>query len=295
MKIGVLFCGYKCDEDLKEVLSPWITLQEKLNFSIAAVHGMFKEYHDMGYPDVDYVTQNKLKEYKEANIFDFLYLQNDYDYEMQAAFKYETEAQIRDKAFQYFIKRGDIDYVILLDSDEFYTVQEIENIFNFVKENPKTVWFSINFKNYIGDGWNWIDGFCPARIFKMKTNYYYANEIYYDNDVSYSMYDVVSAVKFSYKYFPTFKISKKIAHIRHLSWTNDKAEDKIKYQEKHFGGECSYEIVDGNIKLKEEYYVKHNKPIPSLNCDFVTPCEIIKDALSKVDVISNIKDYKLNI
>ena len=51
-------------------------------------------------------------------------------------------------------------------ADEYYTEQDIRNIFKFIEENNGTVSFRTRFKNYIMDK-KYIDGFNPLRCFKV--------------------------------------------------------------------------------------------------------------------------------
>ena len=52
MKIGILACLFDCAANLESVLRPWFDLNLRepgIEFKIAAVSGMFKEYAELGY------------------------------------------------------------------------------------------------------------------------------------------------------------------------------------------------------------------------------------------------------
>ena len=142
-KIGIIFCAYGNPSYVTPCLEAWAKLKEKYNISIAAVHGQFKEYHENDILDVDTETVDELYRFGEKKVIDYLYIQNDYN-EDSDKWIYQTEAEIRDKGLQYLLK-DKCDIVWLLDLDEFYTVEQIENIIKYVQDNPFYMWFSSTF------------------------------------------------------------------------------------------------------------------------------------------------------
>ena len=46
MKIGILICGFNCDEYIHDVLKPFIALKNECNMQLAVTHGIFKEYFE---------------------------------------------------------------------------------------------------------------------------------------------------------------------------------------------------------------------------------------------------------
>jgi hypothetical protein len=49
MKIGILLCGFECDELIDQVLTPWLEVKNKNiddQFIFSCVYGQFKEYAD---------------------------------------------------------------------------------------------------------------------------------------------------------------------------------------------------------------------------------------------------------
>lgn len=260
MKIGLLCCFYNCVDSMDEVIKPWLNIEDEW-VEVAIVHGMFKEYIELGYKDDDKATVWKLnQEWQHHGLFDFLYIQNDYWVKQEEKIQYRTEAEIRNCGLQYLLEE-EVDYVWLLDSDEFYNMEEIKNIINFIKQNQYATWFSINFKNYIFDGKQWIDGFCPARIFKRIDEKNKLFTFYHDNDVYYKDDEKILT---DYKSLCSLEIPRNIAHVRHESWLNKNGKQKVEYHLKHFNGNCSYSWNEEkqSLEINEKYYQKFHKPIP---------------------------------
>lgn len=268
MKIGVIYCCYGNPEYVGDCINPWRGAKEKHNILIAAVHGQFKEYHELGIDDNDYYTIDRLKWKNQTGVIDNLYIQNDFGCGKNPI--YQTEAEIRDNGLQWLLKEK-CDIIWLLDNDERYTVEDINNIIKYIDEfdNKFYAWFSINFKNYVFDGKQWIDGFCPPRIFRTKyPSYVYnfvLNKCYWDNDFEYISDTGLSK---TYKEFSSKEIPRKIAHVKHLTWLHENGEQKEKYQREHFGGVCSYKFNKETQKLEfdiDGYYKKLNLPLSELH------------------------------
>lgn len=261
-KFGIIACGYNCSKVLYKVLEPWFKLKDQLNIKIAAVQGQFKEYYDLGYEDNDIDTKLSLEFWKNWGSVDYLYIQNP---EKEG---YQNEAEIRNKGLKYLLQQN-VDYVYLLDLvDEYYTEQNIINIFNFINENPETVYFRTRFKNYIIDDKHWVDNFNPVRCFKVfVSDKYKLNRFYWDNDIFY-IYGKENELNWtpqeiSYNSFVSLEIPKNIAFIKHLTWQKENSKDKINYHMKHFG-ECSYKWDEEKqeVKINYDYYKKYNKEVP---------------------------------
>ncbi len=271
MKIGVIYCCYGNPQYIDDCLKPWIEAKKTNDILIAAVHGQFKEYHDLGIEDKDLKTIEKLHVENLCNRLDYLYIQN-WDHVIHNAIFpeqkieniYQTEAEIRDKALQWLLKQN-CDYIWLLDNDEFYTVEQIDRIIKYINYNPFITWFSIPFKNYIFDGKHWIDNFCPPRIFKTITNFiidYKLNKCYWDNDFEYVDKSEKSV---SYRNYASKSIPKSQAHIKHLTWLNSNGKQKVEYQQKHFG-HCGYKWNEEKQQLEFDldYHKKYNIPLPEV-------------------------------
>ena len=150
----------------------------------------------------------------------------------------------------------------MVDGDEFYQINDIQNIINFVKNNPNNYWYSINFKNYVFNGKQWIDGFCPPRIFKVKSDSLNIDQFYWDNDILYKESDK----NISYKSLSNLEIPREIAHIKHMTWLHSNGKLKYEYQMKHFG-HCGYKwnYELDKLEINQEFYLKTNQEIPKIN------------------------------
>lgn len=267
-KMGVIFCCYGNPEYVKDCILPWINLKQKYNIKIAAVHGQFKEYHDMGIPDDDKDTMFKLMRIYNTGLIDHLFIKS-ID-EGIGGEVYKTESELRDECLQALLKDG-VDYVWLLDLDEFYTEKQIETIIEYInrEDNLFYTWFSIPFKNYLFDGKQWVSGFCPPRIFRANNynNLYKLDKFYWDNDIQYLGY--LDTVDISYKDLPNKSIPENLLSqgIKHLTWLHSNGEKKCAYQEKHFNGICSYKFdkEKGELYLNPDYY--KDKPYPTIHKD----------------------------
>ena len=270
MKIGVIYCCYGNPEYIDDCLKPWIETKKSHDILIAAVHGQFKEYNNFGIPDTDEDSIEKLEKSYHRKIIDNIYIQNSPWFgDKNSENIYQTEAEIRDKGLQWLLTQN-CDYIWLLDNDERYTVEQINNIINYIKKEEYITWFSIPFKNYIFDGKSWVSGFCPPRIFKSWSSSVCGNIIlskcYWDNDFEYIAHNSNNE-KISYKDLPTKSIPVDILKggIKHLTWLNSNGKLKYEYQMKHFG-HCGYKWnYDTNLlEFNKEYHQKHNIPIPEV-------------------------------
>ena len=261
MKIGVLGCGYNCHEGLEERLNPWFNFAKENNVVFSFVSAQFLEYSKLGYD-----TKNNAE--TKAKILE-LFL----DGRIQHYYATETpqsEANARNEALRPLIEDC-CDIIWLLDlSDEYYTESNIQKIYGHVfTAEDRIAWWSINFKNYIFDGKQWIDGFCPPRIFRNTIDYgdFRISSFYYDNDITYK-YSRDSKIVIPYKYFPNEQIPKKLAHIKHMTWLHSNGKDKVKYQLAHFG-HCSYKWNEekNELEFDLDFYRKNDMKLPIINKD----------------------------
>lgn len=262
LKIGILGCGYSCEDRLDERLYPWFKIAQKYNIIFSFVSARFSEYEDLNINQNNLPTTIALNWYKKANLIQYLEIPEES----------MSEADARNLALKHLLNEK-CDYISLLDlSDEFYTEEQIEKIIEYIsrEDNKFYGWFSLNFKNYIGDDNHWVDGFHPPRIFRNKfTEFVALDKMTYDNDVQYI--DKLENKVLDYRYIPNKNIPKNIAFIKHLTWqSNQKSKEKIEYQEKRWGKDsCSYKWDDINNKIifNKEYYKKIGQEVPVLNKD----------------------------
>ena len=250
MKYGILCNFYGFPQYLDKVLSSWVNI--KHDFIFAASCCKFNEYIDINYINEDKETEIKLKnEYK--NKFPFIYsniISND--------------SIVRNYPLKFLLKNN-VDYVWILDEDEFYTIDQINNIVNFIEQQEFISYFKINFKNFFNDTDHWVDGFCPPRIFKTQSHNLKLDSFYYENDV---YYVDKNNIKIDYKQLSNMTIPKNIAHIDHYSWCGDKTylQNKIKYQNHRYKGICSYKWNNEKdcLDFNENYYKMTNQTIPQI-------------------------------
>lgn len=220
MKIGILGCGYNCSDDLNSRLEPWFEASINNNLIFSFVSCPFEHFQLFN----NLNTLNLLNALKQKNLIKYLYTSDNQ----------VSESVARNYALKPLLEES-VDYIWLLDlSDEYYKFEEINQIISYVKNNNLYDWFSINFKNYIFDGNEWVDDFCPPRIFKNVFPKKIKN-FYWDNDIVYEY----NNIEINYKSLSECKIPKNIAHIKHMTWLHSNGKNKYEYQMKHFG-ECSY-------------------------------------------------------
>jgi len=244
MKIGIIYCAYNCKPYIENSLFPFIEAKnKKIINEICAVSIPFLEYYEISNKN-DGTTESLFNFYKDQlidNIF--------------TGPTHIQEHQARDLCLQY-LKVKDCDIIWMVDGDEFYSISDIESIKRFVESNPDYYWYSINFKNYIFDGKQWIDGFCPPRIFKTKFNSLSIDKFYWDNDI---LYKNDKEESFNYKNLQNTQIPKEVAHIKHMTWLHSNSKEKYEYQMKHFG-HCGYfwNQDKQEIEFNKEFYIQNN-------------------------------------
>lgn len=251
MKFGILCNFYGFPEYLDSVLQSWKDL-DKSKFIFSAVSCKYDQYKEVGYIKEDKDTISILNsKYKDL----FLKITSG---------EISNDSVSRNFALKPLIE-SDANYIWLLDGDEFYTVNEISKIVNFVEQNQFVDWFKINFKNYFNDTSHWVDGFNPPRIFKVKSS---TNmRFYYENDILYE----TGSRSIDYKSLSSLEIPKSVSHVKHFSWCGDKEflKKKVEYQNYRYNGICSYKWSDTENKLilNDDFYYKHNLSKPIIHND----------------------------
>lgn len=254
MRVGILCNFYGFPHYLNDVLKSWFKFKDR--FIFAAASCKFDQYLNINYLKEDTETAFRLKtQYKDLI---------SYVYDTQIS----NDSIVRNYPLNYLLENK-ADYIWLLDEDEFYTEDQINNILNFVESEPFVPWFKINFKNYVNDEKHWIDGFCPPRIFRASFNKLKLDRFYFENDIIYKDKDNKDI---DYKTLANLEIPKSFAHVKHYSWCGDKEflKNKVKYQLLRYNGICSYKWNQKEEKLEldiDNYYNKFN----------INPPTIIKD------------------
>jgi len=249
MKFGILCNFYGFPQYLHQVLKSWLNISDCI---FAAASCKFDQYLEINYIKEDLETGKILKN-NYSNIFKYIYTE-----------KVSNDSIIRNYPLQYLLSQN-VDYVWLLDEDEFYTIKQIEDIKDFIKFQEFVPYFKINFKNYFNDEKHWVDGFCPPRIFKVKTNNLNLDRFYFENDV---FYKDKNKNDIDYKSLSCIEIPKNVAHIKHYSWCGDKnfLKNKVKYQNLRYNGICSYQWNEQKqeLELNNDFYQKFNLNQPNI-------------------------------
>lgn len=255
MKLGVIFCGFNTAQYISDSLFPWIEARRKQidgnQIVISAV-------------SVPFVRFPGERTDSTAKIISDHFLKGDID---QCCVDNEPleETVVRGNSLNY-LKSVGCDAVIQVDSDEFYTLEQIEKILNIVNFNPFVVWFRLSLKNYIFDGKTYLEEpFQPPRIHRIKTvDGFEAAGFWDDNSVFYTNGENT----YQDRSFPTKTIHKNIIWVKHMTWLNDeRGRDKVNYQKSRWGNDlCSYEWDDEKKELKFNgaYYKRMGMPIPNV-------------------------------
>ena len=227
MKIGIQCLAYNCSESFSELINPWIKLKKDYNVVLWVGSGQFKEYHELGYENKNASTLKLFNtEYKEK--IDYLWTPNPNNL--------LSDHETRNQCISYF-KEQDVDLMIQLDADEFYTEREVNNLIKFVEQNPQYSIYNTTFNNIIGENESedWVR-FNAGWIKKHGgiKNYYF--------DMHWSYKDC------EYRQTPCIDIPKSLVNPTHYTWTNNKnttgpshIKEKIEYQKYIYSGGCGYE------------------------------------------------------
>jgi autotransporter strand-loop-strand O-heptosyltransferase len=226
VKIGVQIMAYNCAEAFPKLFEPWMKLKDELNLDFWVHSRQFKIYEEMGVEDSNSETLSMLKN-EYSDVIDYLSVPE------EALSDHESRSLHLD-----YCKKKDIDLILMLDTDEFYTEEQIRDTVNFVKNNPEFDWYAIQLKNYVGDDGDWVD-FAPPRIIWTK-RHGGIKDYYWDNNFIYNDGE-------EYRLKKNTKVPKDIAFPDHYTWTNSKntcgpnnIKDKIEYQKRFYSGECGY-------------------------------------------------------
>ena len=249
-KFGIIYCGYNTEDYVLRSIEPFLN---RNNHVVSAVSVPFKEYK--GIDCFHDHTTDLLRELVEQRRLKYLV----------ESPQYVSEAEARNNAL-FYLKKYDIDYIWLVDSDEFYTEDDIKNIENYVEQSNKNL-FKISLKNHVFDLDHYLEEpFSPPRIFKTNikdvfqlANFYWDNDICYEHNGEMIRYDQIEELEV---------IPEDLAFIPHYTWLNDKiGKRKVDYQNRHFG-HCGYKWDHrrGCLEFNEDFYQKHNIAIPKVIC-----------------------------
>lgn len=252
IKLGVILLAYENEEGLYDKIAPF----QRDNIVISAVHAVFPQYHEAGYPILSKDgTHNKLKEFKERGLIKYF---NMYPCP-------EEEWNVRTKALNVLEDNEKCTYYLILDGDEQYSDKDVSGLLKFIEQNLDIAWFSIQMKNLIFDKNHYLDNFSPPRIFQSKFyngSTIFIDKFYWDNDVEFLG---SQGERIDYKSLPTKKIPRNLCFPFHDTWRSiPRSKDKINYQMNRFKT-CSY-IWDEEkgLQFNLNYFKQTNQPIPEI-------------------------------
>lgn len=246
MKIGIIYCSYATEEYTKESISPWLNDDR---FEIAAI-----SYPFIGFPKLD--NENNLEILKEIQ-------SENSNFKLFNGEEQKKEIEARQIALDYLFTKN-INAIWIVDSDEFYTSDQIEECIKYVEKEKFITLFYIPFKNYFKDEEHFLkDLFIPPRIYRTNYSKYHLHQFYEDNDINYSSDGEILNIG----RIPSSKIP--LSHpVKHYSWLdNERSKLKIQYQEQRWGGNlegCSYKWGDNGIEINEKFYQERGLAIPEI-------------------------------
>ena len=235
--IGIQILAYNCATTFEELIKPWVDLKQKHDIKIWIGSGQFKTYHEMGCKNLNGSTIQLLKSMLGEGKIDCLFQPNPDNL--------LDDHKTRDKCIPW-MREQDIDLMIQVDADEFYTLREANNLIKYIKDNPNHTCYNTIFRNVIGDGdvedWSRFSAGWIKKHGGIKHYYFDCHWSFEEGE---------------YREFTTKTIPKDLVNPYHYTWTNDDnttgpahVMQKIEYQSKIYGDGCGYEwdILTNKIK-----------------------------------------------
>lgn len=233
-KIGIIFCAYGTLDLTPASLAPWLAAKAARlgghDYILAAVSCPFS-----GFPDA-----------KDDGTVDYLFKQVGHE-KIDHLVVSDTpipETEARGRALQWLVGQG-CDLSIMVDSDEFWTIDQIAKVITFMVDRPFLCWAKVCLKNYVFDMKTYlVEPFAPPRIHRLAfQGAFTAAGFEQDNDVWYSRID---GMPISQQEMTSATIPKGLVWVKHLSWiSNERSRKKIKYQTVGRGwGSCSFSWDD---------------------------------------------------
>lgn len=244
MKIGIIFTAFNCASTIEKCLESWISIKSK-EFVYACVSVPFKQYQNRNIQE-----DNTVELIRAVNIMDY--------HVVEPKFIEETEA--RGLCLQY-LKDQNCDLVFMVDGDELFTIENINNIIEYVDKNPNIAWFKLSLKNYVFNEQTYLEEpFTPARIYRTNFAPFKLGNFTDDNNICFST---------NGKFIPDIAlrsktIPKETAWIKHITWmSNLSSKNKVLYQRAR-GWNCSYSWNDikDELEFNPDYY--KNKQLPKV-------------------------------
>lgn len=242
MRIGIIFVAFNSADLIDNCLSSWVDIKNSLpdhNFIYSCVSVPFDRF------TVENID-NTADIIKSKNIMDFMFVDS------QA----KSEIAARGICLNY-LKEQNCDLVWMVDSDEFYTVENIKNIINYIEKNEKFGWYKLCLKNKIGDRFL-KEPFTPPRIFRVNFLPYKLGEFRDDNSMTY----FYNGAEIPDLFVKNKLIPKETAFIIHESWPNsERSKKKIDYQNNR-KWTCNYIYNEKENKVEFNPVAFKNKKLP---------------------------------
>ena len=260
INIGITCIGYNCKEGLQQVLEPWKRIKANPELApsigklkIAFVHGCFEETFKLGYPLSSTDGTHEL--------MTELIINNELD-STTSFVEPAKEYEMWTKGYEEANGDKDIDLLWMLNTDEVWTVEEINNVLKFIEFNNLVDYFKVNFKNYCIDKNTWVDDFIVPRIWWVNRQSG-LKRFYQDDLVEYNNGKRDSQCSH-------LVVPQSVAFPKHYSWVGSKEylKRKLGFQKLRYGA-CSYRWNDSLdiLELNEDYYRIIGKSKPILNKD----------------------------
>lgn len=255
LKVGITFIGYECMELMPKALEPWINIRknggidEIESLTISLSHGCFEETAKLGFPihSTDKSHEWMKLQYSKGNVDNVIIYESPMkEYDMWSG--------------NYNFFKEKVDFMVMLNHDEMWTIEEIQALFKYIYFNPLVDYYKVNFKNYCINENTWVSDFIVPRMWWTKKNeglyrFYQDELVEYHNGKR----DFQCSNSIIPGIFP-----------KHLSWVGSKEylKRKLAFQLLRFKT-CSYawDEVNDCLKLNEDFYTKFNIPKPTLNYD----------------------------
>jgi hypothetical protein len=253
-KIGIIWVGFNCEDTLDRSLSPWIRARQSQldghDFIVCAVSVPFEGFGDKATD-------------KTRTLLGFSLTRNEIDHAIvQDKPMKETEA--RGAALRWLVEKG-CTLSIMVDADEFWTIDQISKALSFMESRPHLAWARVCLKNYVFDAKTYlVEPFTPPRIHRLSyQGVYRAVGFEQDNDVKYAL--LPGGALIGQDGLAHATVPKNLVWVPHESWPNsDRSRRKIEYQLKGRGWpSCSFSWDDSQGGL----IWNPSLPIPETDSD----------------------------
>lgn len=256
-RIGIILSVHEAADQLNRFIKPWLEYQEKYKnheiiFSI--VHACFKENHEAGAQIYSQDgTMDILGSWWKKHKIEFYNI-----LDVPA-----SEHDARNVALVPLISAG-CDYILSTAPDEFFEVEQIDRLFNYIVKDPFIAVYRINYKNLVFTSNQWIDGFCPNRIWKVISGQNHLIKFNYDDN---TIYEVKERGPIQDGFLSCKIVPKEICWPIHETWLdNERSHKKVLYQRARWGKDgCSFDWKNDHLVFSLDYYKRIDRHPPIIN------------------------------